>query len=316
MCRSASRDCAFAPRPGSNWSPAASPSTRPTTRLPNLPAMPARCFACTTTSTTREQDPRGTDAGIPGGFHRHCGRRRRAWYHGAIAGRGVGTGHRSAAAVRRRQPVVAHAGHAADRSEPDRDRASPQRYRGRRSGQRAFGARIEKLVARGLRAQLTTANFLTGLKVISLDMVHDAPPARIEQVDGYAQLPSGSSTDLADILASVQEHRASRRHGDRGTGARTRDQGTRPHAHQSRSRHRRSRTADQTADRQPARNSRGGAAHAAGRDQHAWHQASSGTDLPRLIRELTEAARSIRALTDYLDQHPEALLRGRKGDDK
>jgi paraquat-inducible protein B len=43
--------------------------------------------------------------------------------------------------------------------------------------------------------------------------------------------------------------------------------------------------------------------------------ASSGTDLPRLIRELTEAARSIRALTDYLDQHPEALIRGRKGDD-
>jgi len=44
--------------------------------------------------------------------------------------------------------------------------------------------------------------------------------------------------------------------------------------------------------------------------------ASSGTDLPRLIRELTEAARSIRALTDYLDQHPEALIRGRNGDDR
>ena len=44
--------------------------------------------------------------------------------------------------------------------------------------------------------------------------------------------------------------------------------------------------------------------------------ASSGTDLPRLIRELTEAARSIRALTDYLDQHPEALIRGRKGDEQ
>jgi paraquat-inducible protein B len=43
--------------------------------------------------------------------------------------------------------------------------------------------------------------------------------------------------------------------------------------------------------------------------------ASSGTDLPRLLRELTEAARSIRALTDYLEQHPEALIRGRKGDD-
>jgi paraquat-inducible protein B len=44
--------------------------------------------------------------------------------------------------------------------------------------------------------------------------------------------------------------------------------------------------------------------------------ASSGTDLPRLIRELTDAARSLRALTDYLEQHPEALIRGRKGEQK
>jgi len=44
--------------------------------------------------------------------------------------------------------------------------------------------------------------------------------------------------------------------------------------------------------------------------------APSGTDLPRLMRELTEAARSVRGLADYLDRHPEALLRGRKGDDK
>ncbi len=68
----------------------------------------------------------------------------------------------------------------------------------------AFRVRIAKLVNRGLRAQLTTASFLTGLKVISLDMVRDAPPAHIEQVDGYAQLPSGSSTDLSDILASAK----------------------------------------------------------------------------------------------------------------
>ncbi len=34
------------------------------------------------------------------------------------------------------------------------------------------------------------------------------------------------------------------------------------------------------------------------------------------MRELTEAARSVRGLADYLDRHPEALLRGRKGDEK
>ena len=35
-------------------------------------------------------------------------------------------------------------------------------------------------------------------------------------------------------------------------------------------------------------------------------------DLPAAIRQLTEAARSIRSLTDYLSRHPEALLRGKK----
>jgi paraquat-inducible protein B len=35
-------------------------------------------------------------------------------------------------------------------------------------------------------------------------------------------------------------------------------------------------------------------------------------DLPRLMQELTDAARSIRALADYLDRHPEALIRGKQ----
>jgi paraquat-inducible protein B len=42
--------------------------------------------------------------------------------------------------------------------------------------------------------------------------------------------------------------------------------------------------------------------------------ASSGDDLPHLIRELTEAARSIRDLSSFLDRHPEALIRGRKAE--
>jgi paraquat-inducible protein B len=40
--------------------------------------------------------------------------------------------------------------------------------------------------------------------------------------------------------------------------------------------------------------------------------AASSADLPRLIRELTDAARSMRDLADYLERHPESLIRGRK----
>ena len=36
-------------------------------------------------------------------------------------------------------------------------------------------------------------------------------------------------------------------------------------------------------------------------------------DLERLMDQFSDAARSVRLLADYLDQHPEALLRGRTG---
>nr|WP_238558598.1 hypothetical protein [Paraburkholderia phenoliruptrix] len=40
--------------------------------------------------------------------------------------------------------------------------------------------------------------------------------------------------------------------------------------------------------------------------------ASSQNDLPATLQELTDTARSIRALADYLDRHPEALVEGRQ----
>ena len=39
--------------------------------------------------------------------------------------------------------------------------------------------------------------------------------------------------------------------------------------------------------------------------------ANQDASLPEAVRQLTEAARSIRSLTDYLGRHPEALLRGK-----
>ena len=36
-------------------------------------------------------------------------------------------------------------------------------------------------------------------------------------------------------------------------------------------------------------------------------------DLTELMRELTSAARSFRTFADYLERHPEALVRGKQG---
>jgi paraquat-inducible protein B len=34
------------------------------------------------------------------------------------------------------------------------------------------------------------------------------------------------------------------------------------------------------------------------------------------LRELSRAARSVRVLADYLERHPESLIRGKKGEAK
>lgn len=44
----------------------------------------------------------------------------------------------------------------------------------------------------------------------------------------------------------------------------------------------------------------------------AGKNADIGYDLSRSLREIEAAARSIRALTDYLERHPEALMQGKK----
>jgi paraquat-inducible protein B len=42
--------------------------------------------------------------------------------------------------------------------------------------------------------------------------------------------------------------------------------------------------------------------------------AAGSSDISQLMRELSEAARSVRGLADYLERHPESLIRGRRGE--
>jgi paraquat-inducible protein B len=178
----------------------------------------------------------------------------------------------------------------------------------------ALGARLKSLVARGLRARLVAANFLTGAKIVSLDIVHDTPPGRIEQVDGYAELPSASATDIAAILANAQSvlhHINVATAGpELGHAVKELDR-TLTNLDQV--------TAEVEPQIKPLMASLREATEAAQRTLQSANNvlgtsAASGADLPRLIRELTETARSLRDLTDYLDRHPESLIRGRKAD--
>ena len=177
-----------------------------------------------------------------------------------------------------------------------------------------FAAHMQEWVKHGLRARLTSASLITGQQIVSLEMVPDAAPARIERIDSQLQIPSAPSVDVAQILESV--HRILR-HIDRATAgpelshAMKELDRTLTHLDQI--------TGEVEPQIQPLITSLRQSAEAAQRTlEQAGNvlgsNAAQGTDLPRMLQELTDAARSVKALADYLDRHPEALIRGKQKD--
>jgi len=175
---------------------------------------------------------------------------------------------------------------------------------------------LEKLVGDGMRAQVSSASLLTGTKLVGLEMTPNVPKAHIEHNGDTAKIPTSTSGDFAAILQDLQ---SVLKNIDRATSG--------PqigHALQSLD-DTLTRLDKVTHDLEPdikslvksLRDTADSAQSTLNTIQGlAGNTAPTGTDLPRMMRELTEAARSVRGLADYLDRHPEALIRGRKGDDK
>jgi paraquat-inducible protein B len=175
---------------------------------------------------------------------------------------------------------------------------------------------VEKLVGEGLRAQVTSASFLTGLKLVGLEMIPSAPRARLGREGEYTKMPTTAS---GDFMAVLQDLQGVLKNIDRATAGPQLG-----HALQSLD-DTLTRLDKVTHDIEPdiesliksLRDTADSAQNTLNTIQGlAGNTAPTGTDLPRLMRELTEAARSVRGLADYLDRHPEALLRGRKADNE
>ncbi len=175
----------------------------------------------------------------------------------------------------------------------------------------ALSRRIELLVARGMRVNLVSANFLTGAKVLSLDMMPKAKPARISFENGVAELPVGTSSDLSELLSSAQ-----------GVLHDVDAWVTSPELHHAMQEFDATLThLDRLAsDLQPQlgplvsqlRQAAAAAEHTLNSaNDLLGGQAANGAELSHLIRELTDSARSLRDLADYLQRHPESLIRGR-----
>lgn len=195
---------------------------------------------------------------------------------------------------------------------------------------------MTQLVASGLRAQLRSGNLLTGQLYVALDFFPDAEPAKITVEDGRPKLPS-VPTDLENITRSISQtlDRFASLPLDevlqdvRNTLQSVQSMVNSPDVAESL----RSLNAaldstanlSKTADRQmaPLLNTLRQAATAAqgalkqadttlaGADTSFGYDSRLQRDMLSVMSELKDAARSIRILADYVEQHPEALLRGK-----
>jgi paraquat-inducible protein B len=169
---------------------------------------------------------------------------------------------------------------------------------------------IDSLVAHGLRAELKTGNLLTGQKFVSLDMHHDVPKDKVDWVDKPAIFPTISSglddiQDSVGVIAKKLSKVPFDQLSARLIGAMN--------------------SLDQTlksADRllhnvdsnlAPQVQATLSEAQAALKNakELLGQDAPLENDLGSTLLQVSRAAKSISALVDYLERHPESLLRGK-----
>jgi paraquat-inducible protein B len=152
---------------------------------------------------------------------------------------------------------------------------------------------VDTFVARGFRAQLRTGNLLTGALFVAFDAFPGAPPATVDWSQTPPQLPT-TPGELQAIEASIVnivkklEKVPVEEIGAEAAKALVDLRGTLGSA---------TRTFD-TADKAIAPNS------------------ALSDELSGVLGEVSRAARAVRVLADYLERHPESLLRGKSGEAK
>jgi paraquat-inducible protein B len=169
-------------------------------------------------------------------------------------------------------------------------------------------SRLDALVAQGLRAQLRTGNLLTGQLYVALDFFPQAPKASLDWEETPPELPTAQGTfgelqamvgGLTRKLDAIPIDRISKEL--EGTLADTR-------------------TLLKRLDAEVAPAARDVMGDASKTLQAAQATLASDAplqaDLRETLQELTRATASMRDLLDYLQRHPESLIRGKQEDPK
>ena len=159
---------------------------------------------------------------------------------------------------------------------------------------------IDSLVSHGVRAQLKTGNLLTGAVYVSLDFFPGAPPATVDWSQKPVQLPTtpgqleATEATVENIIKKLDKV---------------------PFQEIGDDLHKAITELDKTLV-----TAQGTLASARGTlDNTSNLTAPDSSQIQQLdstLQEVSRAARSMRVLADYLERHPEALVRGKKGEAK
>jgi paraquat-inducible protein B len=209
---------------------------------------------------------------------------------------------------------------------PERLRAQ-SRGNGQQAKPTGSRALLDSLVAHGFRAELKSGSLLTGQLFVALDFFPKAPPAKIDWSTKPPRLPvvPGSmdqlQKSLMQIAQKIEKMPLDELAGDARKSIQSLDTTLKsaekllknldsaviPEARSVLAEARQS-LEDVRKTLGEARKTLGGA------NQVLSGDAPVQLDLRETLREVSRAAQSLRVLADYLEQHPESLIRGKRED--
>lgn len=195
-------------------------------------------------------------------------------------------------------------------------RLYPERLRSRAARkERPIGPpdRIKRFVEHGLRGQLRSGNLLTGQMYVALEFFPEAPKAGIDMAKSPPEIPTVASAGLAELQetlgkivkrldkvpfdkigeelrVALENLNVTLRKADKLVGQLNDEVAP-----------------ELKATIAQARKTLEGAERTVAPDSPVQE------DLRETLGEVTRAAESLRALTDYLERHPESILRGKRG---
>jgi len=200
----------------------------------------------------------------------------------------------------------------------------PQRIRGRdRHGDHPLGidetsdtasrVLVDSLVAHGMRAELKTGSLLTGQKYVALDFHTEVPPDPVGWDSKPAVFPTttGALDDIQDSVGSIAK-KLDKVPFDQMTARLMTTLTTLDDTLKTTDRL--VRQIDGTLAPQISATLTEAQGAMKNAKEMLGQDAPLQSDLSATLLELSRAARSVSALVDYLERHPESLLRGKPGD--